>query len=641
MATDLILGTAGHIDHGKTSLIRALTGVDTDRLPDEKKRGITIDLGFAELDLGDYRLGIVDVPGHERFVRNMLAGATGTDLALLVVAADDSVKPQTREHLEILRLLGIQHGVIALTKSDLAESEWIDLVEEEVRALVGDTFLSSAPLVRTSTTTGQGLDQLQEALAEAAHQSVGAERSNMTEGPFRMAVDRTFTVSGHGTVVTGSVSSGTAHIGDELVIEPDAIPVRVRGLQNHDRTVERVHRGQRAAINLAGVHHRDIVRGHELASPGYLTPSKLLTVRMKLLGPAPRPLKHRSRVRLHVGTAEVLASVMLLDQQSLGPGNESNAQLFLSEPCVTSWAQPFVIRSESPVETIGGGQILDPSAHILRKPDLEVQQRIDELTSNSPTTRAAAAYYFTGIHDLHPKHLALKAGIHDVQPVFDELVQRGEIMEIELTPTRSIWVHRLVVEQLRQRIEATLKKLHEENPLRSKIERSKLLNRFKYLDNEPLVATILDNMSRDGFVAMTKIGVSLTGCGPKLSSNERKLLQYLIEKFKQAGFEPPSVKECQQSTTKLQHAVPDLIALAVADGELVEVAREFYLHSDADKKLRETLRHELSDGRGLTISQMREILNTSRKYTVPLAEYLDRTGFTRREGDLRVLDTVK
>ncbi|MFH1267403.1 MAG: selenocysteine-specific translation elongation factor, partial [Planctomycetota bacterium] len=252
MVTDLILGTAGHIDHGKTALVKALTGVDTDRLPEERRRGITIDLGFAELDLGQFRLGIVDVPGHERFVRNMLAGATGIDLVLLVVAADDSVKPQTREHLEILRFLGLEAGVIALTKCDLPEPEWIDLVEEDVRQLVADSFLAEAPLVRTSSATGQGVEELKTALRETAARAAGSQRQRRRQsGRFRMAIDRAFTIAGHGTIVTGSVSTGGVRVGEELAIHPGGTLARVRSLQNHGRPVEEVHCGQRAAINLA------------------------------------------------------------------------------------------------------------------------------------------------------------------------------------------------------------------------------------------------------------------------------------------------------------------------------------------------------------------------------------------------------
>src|SRR5437763_918555 len=316
MARDLILGTAGHIDHGKTSLVKALTGIDCDRLPEEKARGITIDIGFARLDLGDFRLGIVDVPGHERFIKNMLAGATGIDLVVLIVAADDSVMPQTREHLEILRLLGLRHGAIALTKCDLVDETTREVVELEVRELVQGTFLENAPLVRTSAHTGEGIPELKAALADVCRQV----KQRTGEEWFRMSIDRSFIVQGHGTVVTGSVTAGRLRVGDEVEWQPRGEKVRVRSLQNHDRPVEEVHRGQRAAINLAGVHHEDVVRGQELATPGYLVPARTLTVRLHCLADAKRPIKHRAPVRFHLGPSEIMGLVSLLDCDSVAPG---------------------------------------------------------------------------------------------------------------------------------------------------------------------------------------------------------------------------------------------------------------------------------------------------------------------------------
>ena len=382
MTTDLILGTAGHIDHGKTSLIHAITGVDCDRLPEEQERGITIELGFAALELGDYRLGIVDVPGHERFVRNMLAGATGMDVVLLVVAADDSVKPQTREHLEILRLLNFDAGVIAVTKCDLVEPDWIDLVEEEIRELVAGTALEHAPIVRTSAETRQGMDRLREELAVAAAEATRSRRLRLIDAPFRMAIDRSFTVAGYGTVVTGSVNSGRTKVGDELAIEPGGVRVRVRGVQNHTRVVDEVHRGQRAAVNLAGIRHGEIRRGQELSSPGHLVPSRILTVSLSLLDTAPRSLKNRSRVRVHVGTAELLGRVSLLDRDKLEPGEDAPAQLRLNQSAVTIWGQPFVVRSESPVTTIGGGRVLNPNAQRLPRRDPLILSLLADLQSS-------------------------------------------------------------------------------------------------------------------------------------------------------------------------------------------------------------------------------------------------------------------
>ena len=637
MTTDLILGTAGHIDHGKTSLIKALTGVDTDRLPEEKRRGITIELGFAELDLGPYRLGIVDVPGHERFVRQMLAGATSMDLALLVVAADDSVKPQTREHLEVLRLLDLPAGVIALTKCDLCDPEWIELVQEEVRELVAGSFLAQAPMIRTSAPTGAGLDELRAALHAAAETAAAQRGAMRADGPFLMAIDRTFTIAGHGTVVTGSVSSGMARIGDQLVIEPGGIEVRVRGLQNHDRTVEEVHGGQRAAINLAGVHHDDVSRGQELASPGHLVPSQLLTVQLEMLESAPRPLKQRARVRLHVGTAEFMASVALLKNERLTPGAAGPAQLFLSEPAVVSWNQAFVIRSESPVETIGGGRVLVPNADKIRNAGEAALQCLDGLLSTDPLQRAGAAVYFAGTAPWTIRDLSRLAGVSDVESLCRELVTDGTLVELPITSQRRLRWHRLVLEEVAERIEQTLEKMHQREPLRSTVDRSRLAHHLAYCVDAAKLDVILRRMEQEGRVRWTEKGVGLSGHGPKLSQSETKLFAQLLDTYRQAGFKPPTIKECEQQATKNRQSVAALVALAANEGDLVEISSEYYLHADIEKQLRETLRHRLADGVGLTLSEIREILETTRKYALPICEYLDRIGFTKRDGDVRYL----
>lgn len=637
MTTDLILGTAGHIDHGKTSLVKALTGVDTDRLPEEKRRGITIDLGFAELPLGDCRLGIVDVPGHERFVRNMLAGATGIDLALLVVAADDSVKPQTREHLDILALLGIQRGVIALTKCDTADPQWIDLVEQEVRELAQGTFLQSAPIVRTSVLTGQGLDQLRGALQAAALESAALRGAASSHAAFRLPIDRAFTVAGHGTVVTGSVSSGTARLGDELMLEPGGVAVRVRGLRNHNRPVEQVHRGQRAAVNLAGVHHEQIHRGQELATPGYLCASRLLSVDLRLLASAPRPLKHRTRIRCHVGTSELMAGVVLLEHDLLAPGQRGMAQLFLSQPAVTTWGQPFVLRAQSPVITIGGGRVLDPTAPRLRRRKAQTIRQLEALGSPDPLQRAAAAVYFLGLRDWQPADLARATGAADGADLAHRLRASQHVTELRLSTGRRLWVHCGLLDELFARVERWLAREHEANPLRSMLDRSRLVQRLKHVGSENLADALLETMARHGRLDETDRGVALPGRGPQLSRNERALLEQIIATFQNAGLETPPIAELARQAARNQAAVPQLVALAVANGDLVEIARDYYLHSAVAADVRRRLSAVMAGAGGLTLSQIREHLGTSRKYAVPLCEYLDRTGFTRRDGDLRYL----
>ena len=636
MATDLILGTAGHIDHGKTSLVKLLTGVNTDRLPEEKQRGITIDLGFAELDLGEYRLGIVDVPGHERFVRNMLAGATGIDLALLVIAADDSIKPQTREHLEILKLLDLRAGVIALTKCDLSEPSWIELVEEEIRELVAGTFLADAPIIHTSTVRGEGVEKLKAALGDAAAKVaplVAAKR----EGPFRLAIDRTFTLAGHGTVVTGSVGSGAVRLGDELAIEPGQVRVRVRGLNVHGRTVEEAHRGQRAAINLAGIHHDEVRRGQELATVGHLVPSRRMTVQLAASLQLVRPIKNRARVRLHLGTAEIMATVVLLDRDRLEAGAIGLAQLYLAEPAVGVWGQPLVIRSESPVITIGGGHVLDPTAERLRRGDADWSEQLTAWRSSDPVVRAAAAARFFGLRDWQPVDLVRTAGVDRFDEAVGALKQRGDLIELAVPPNRRLRVHRQALADIYERIEATLKKLHARFPLQTSIDKPRLTQRFAYLGGDAVVEATLQAMQSAGKIRLTARGVALAGHGPTLTANERKLLDEIIVRYRDAGYQPPTVQEVKTQTVKNQASVPQLIALAASDGDLVKLNNDFYLHAEVSEAMKQALRDAFATQPTLTVSQIRELLGTSRKYAVPLCEYLDRIGFTHRAGDERSL----
>lgn len=639
MTTDLILGTAGHIDHGKTALIKALTGTDTDRLPEERKRGITIELGFAELTLGDFRLGIVDVPGHERFVRNMLAGATGMDLAMLVVAADDSVKPQTREHFEILRILDLPAGVIALTKCDLADPEWVELVEAEVRELVQGSFLENAPVVRTSTVSGDGIPQLRSALESAAETAAKRRGHPAQETPFRMAVDRTFTVAGHGTVVTGSVQSGTVQLGDQLAIEPGAMSVRVRGLQNHDRVVDTVHRGQRAAINLAGVHHDQLQRGHELATPEYLVPSKLMTVQLNLLRDTPRPLKHRARIRFHVGTAQLLAVVSLLGGEALAPGASGYAQVFLEAPAVATWGQPFIVRSESPVMTLGGGVILEPVAEKIRRSDHGKLACVARLESSDSVERGSAALQLVGWQEWNASDVARACGVKDPASVVETLRQRGDLVTLVIPPNRQRVVHREVLESTFQRVQRALEHLHDSRPLEPMVDAGTLIQRFLYLGSKALVEAILSQMQDEGRLVRQGRRVALPGHRTVLSPSARKLLDEMVEQIYAGAFQPPTLDDVRRRAAKNRDLVPQLANVAAAEGKLVAITDDIFLHREHEHRLRERLREALASSDGLTLSEIRDILNTTRKYAVPICEYLDRIGFTSRDGDLRVLTT--
>lgn len=635
MPRDLILGTAGHIDHGKTSLVKALTGIDCDRLPEEKARGITIDIGFANLDLGDFRLGVVDVPGHERFVKNMLAGATGIDLALLVVAADDSVMPQTHEHLEILRLLGLRHGAIALTKCDTVDETTREVVELEVRELVRGSFLEQAPLIRTSAITGEGIPELKAALAEVCRHV--EERSGKEW--FRLAIDRSFIVQGHGTVVTGSVTSGSLKVGDEVEWLPRGERVRVRSLQNHDRPVDEVHRGMRAAVNLAGVHHEDVVRGQEIAAPGHLTPSRVLTLRLHCLAAARRPLKHRLPVRLHLGTSEVLGTLALLDCDAVQPGQWGLAQTFLDEPVTAAWGQPFVVRESSATQTLGGGQVLQPDARKIRRRHLEMLERVERLWSGNPEERALTVAWFGGFAGFTAADLVRGAGIapDQAQELIAALRQRGALAELSVGPARRLLLHADMVRELEERILQTLSRLHAQFPLMATHDRQRVQSQLDYVGDDALVHAAVERLLQRKQLVGDLRRVARADFKPKLSGNQRKLKDKIVAAYQEARFQPPDLASFANQAGGNAASLRDLVEVCVAEGQMVHITEDLYLHAETESQMRCLVAERLKEGSGLTVAEIRDILGTTRKYAVPLCEYLDRVGVTRREGDLRLL----
>jgi selenocysteine-specific elongation factor len=635
MARDLILGTAGHIDHGKTSLVKALTGIDCDRLPEEKARGITIDIGFAHLDLPPFHIGVVDVPGHERFIKNMLAGASGVDLALLVVAADDSVMPQTREHLEILRLLGLRHGVVALTKTDLVDADTREVVELEIRELVQGTFLEHAPIIGTSAHAGAGIPELKAAIADACRR---VEDRGGREW-FRLAIDRAFVVQGHGTVVTGSVTSGSLRVGDEAEWQPRGERVRVRSLQNHDQPVEEVRRGQRAAVNLAGVRHEDVIRGQEIAAPRLLLPSRVLTVRLHCLADAKRPIKHRLPVRFHVGTAEIMGVVALLDCDAVAPGQWALAQLFLDEAATATWGQPFVVRESSAAQTLGGGQVLQPVARKVRRRHLEMLERIERLWTGDPAERARTVAWFGGFAGFTPADLVRGAGVgpDEAADLIGRLRDAGDLVEIATGGARRVLLHRDMATELEERVLAVLAGLHEQFPLMTLHDRRKVESQLDYVGDEALVHAAVDRLLARKEVVGDVRRIARADFKPKLSANLRKLKDKLVAAYQEARFQPPEPSSFAGAAGGNAASLKDLFEVCVAEGFLVHVAGDIYLHADADADMRRMVTERLSQqGGGLTVAEIRDLLGTTRKYAVPLCEYLDRAGVTRREGDLRL-----
>lgn len=652
MPRDLILGTAGHIDHGKTSLVKALTGIDCDRLPEEKARGITIDIGFATLDLPSppgrgvggegYRLGIVDVPGHERFIKNMLAGATGIDLVVLIVAADDSIMPQTREHLEILKILGIRHGVIAMTKSDLVDETTREVVELEIRELVQGSFLENAPIVRTSAHTGMGIDELRSAILNTceALDSIRNPQSAIRNADwFRMPIDRSFTVPGHGTVVTGSVISGTLRVGDEVEWLPSGRIVRVRSAQNHDKSVEEVHRGMRAAINLAGVDHKDVMRGQEIASAGYLKGSRVVTVRMHALRELKRPIKHRSPVRFHVGTSEIMGTVSLLDCDVVEPGGWALAQVFLEEPATTTWGQPFVLRGSSATLTIGGGQVLQPIAKKIRRRHLEALEQIEKLWSGEAKERALIVAYFGGYQGFTQADLVRDANLAPAQAleVIQQLRDEHRLVTVTLQGGRQVILHADVIAELDERILSVLGKMHEEFPLMTSHDRQKVQAHLDYVGDDPLIHAEVERLLRMKKLTGDLRRIARADFKPKLSANLRKLKDKVVEAYVAAGFQPPDPSSFAGQAGGNASSLKDLFEVCIAEGLLVHVDGEIYLSTEADAEMRKRVSERLASGSGATVAEIRDLLGTTRKFAVPICEYLDRVGVTRREGDLRVL----
>jgi selenocysteine-specific elongation factor len=517
-----------------------------------------------------------------------------------------------------------------------------EVVVLEVRDLVKGSFLADAPIVPTSAHTGAGIAELQAALREACERVAVRDAVEW----FRLPIDRAFVVQGHGTVVTGSVTSGAVAVGDELDWhkgDGEVERVRVRGLNNHGQPVDQARRGQRAAVNLAGVPHEQVRRGQELAAPGYLVPGKVLTVRLSASPEFRRPVKHRLPARLHVGTAEVMATVSLLDCDHVDPGQWGLAQLFLDDPVTCVWGQPFVLRDSSAEHTLGGGQVLQPGAVKVRRRHVESLEQIERLWSPEPEVRTLAAAWFAGFHGFVPADLVRGAGVGPdaVEALVAGLVAAGKLAEVTLPPARRLLLHAARVAELEERVLHTLGVLHEQNPLVTTHDRQKTLARLDYVGDEALLGAVTDRLIKARKVVGDARRVARADFKPKLSANQRKLKDKIVEAHAAAGFQPPEPKDFVNQVGGERSAgaaaLKDIFEVAVAEGLLVKVADDVYLHADTDAAMRRKVAERLTGGAGATVAEVRDLLGTTRKYAFPICEYLDRIGLTRREGDLRVL----
>ena len=631
----VVVGTAGHIDHGKTNLVKALTGINTDRFKEEQERGITIDIGFAPLALGpELTVGFVDVPGHEKFVKNMLAGIWGIDLVLLVIAADESVKPQTREHFEICSLLDVKRGLIALTKIDLTDPELQELVTLEIRDFVRGSFLEEAPIIPVSSKTGAGLDSLKDAIAAAAARFEPGRPSAL----LRLPVDRAFSMRGFGTVVTGTLVSGSLAEGEEVSLYPAGHRGRVRGLQVHGDTVTAARAGQRTAVNIGGIEVGQVQRGDVLGRPGQMQPSSILDVRLRLLPDAPAPLKNLARVRFHQGTSELLARVRLLDPDisELPPGGECFAQIRLEKQGMAMPDDRFVIRRYSPTITIGGGVVLD--AHPVKHKGMTHDGLLDRLAGleEADLRESIRIHLDNSPAGADIARLSLRIGrtVRELQPVVEEGVRAGGLLTAGEGATMTV-ISSTAVETLSGRILAELQRYHHANPLRPGMPLEELRERVLGGAGVDVSRMVIDRMTARGEVRIEKDAIGLAAHQVRLTPDDEKNMKKLEEAYRHDGLNPRDADELAAALGIDPARAEKLLHLLLAAGGLVRIRDGRVFHAEAIEELKHRLWSLRPRKTIIDIGSFKELTGTSRKNAIPLLEHLDAVRVTRRVGSDR------
>ena len=620
-----VVGTAGHVDHGKSTLVRALTGTDPDRLEEEKRRGMTIDLGFAALDLpGGKHVAFVDVPGHHRFLKNMLAGVHGFDAVLFVVAADEGPMPQSREHLAIIDLLGIAHGVVALTKIDLVDEEWRALLTVEVRESLQGSRLQDAAIVPVSNVTGAGLEELRTELERL----LPAVAPRVDVGRPRLPVDRSFAMAGFGTVVTGTLVDGKLSVGEELAILPGGRRVRVRGLQQHGSPVDRALPGSRTAVNLTGVERREIGRGDVLALPGSLAIARRIDARLSMLKEASRPLRHRDRLLLYHGTAELPVEVVLLAADELLAGRSGLAQLHLQAPLAAVALDRFVLRTPSPPTTVAGGVILDMAPRRHRRRDPSVLAQLEARDGQAPQQRLEAEL-MRHAQGMTVQDVALRLGLGEREA--ESMVRQLVVKQAAISLGDHFLGH-AAWEQIRSRIHSVLSRFHAGAPLRPGMPREELRSRSRIAP--AVFASAIDRLVGDRLLEQLPGGlVALAGYRPVLGLNERRRVDEALEELRAGGLSPPPLADWMR-----RHGLSaEILTHLVQEGEVVRVSAETAFARNIYDSAVERLRAHLHDHQAVSVAQARDLLGSSRRYVLPLLEWLDAQKVTRRVGDDRIL----
>jgi len=631
----IILGTAGHIDHGKTSLVKAVTGIDTDRLKEEKERGITIELGFAHLDLpSGQHLGVVDVPGHEKFVKNMVAGATGIDIVVMVIAADEGVMPQTREHMEICMLLGVRQGLVALTKVDLVDEEMLELAQEDIREFTRGSFLENAPVIPVSAATGQGLPEFVRALDELSRQVESRPPSSL----FRLPVDRVFTMKGFGTVITGTLISGRVQVGDPIMVYPSGVTSKVRGIQVHNRSVTTAEAGMRTAVNFQGLDKEAVSRGEVLSSPDALKSSYMVDVRFHFLASVARPIKNRTRVRFHTGTSEVLGNLILLENDELKSGETTVAQLRLDTPVAVVKGDHYVVRSYSPVRTVGGGQILNPIPPKHKRFQAGVVQALKNVLTSDPETLIGSHIEAAGHSGTCFTDLRLMTDLTDKQleSSLQAMMSARTIIQVD-KDTRS-FVHKKSFEAFVREASEHLRAYHQAFPLKSGMLKEELKSKFPADTDVRLFNLVLNQMIRDGAIVQEEKTVRLTTHKVSLAGDEATLRKQMLKIYRDSGLQPPFFRDVAGILKAEPGAAKDVLNLLIEEGLIIRTKDDLFFHAEAIADLKQRMLKFFETNADMTPAHFKDMAGgASRKFLIPLLEYFDSKNVTLRVGDVRKL----
>ena len=630
---ELILGTAGHIDHGKTSLVKALTGVNTDRLKEEQKRGITIELGFAALNLQNgNHLGIVDVPGHEKFIKNMVAGASGIDIVAMIIAADEGVMPQTREHMDICNLLGIKHGLVVITKSDMVDDDLMELALEDISDFVEGTFLENAPVVPVSSHTGDGIEKLKKVLDDLSSKIPPKEKSWF----YRLPIDRVFTMKGFGTVVTGTSLSGSLSIGETITIYPKNIEAKIRGLQTHNKSVEKAGAGMRTAVNIQSLSKDMIGKGDVLASKNSLKPSYMIDAYFSYLKTNKKNLKNRIRIRFHSGTSETIGYLILLDRDEATPGDEIPVQIRLESPVCCVKDDGFVIRNYSPVDTIGGGFILNPIASKLKRFNKKALSIFDRLKNGSLSEKIEAIIQNSSFEGISESEIAICTNIHGkkLNHELNMLLSKNRIIKTD--KEKSIFYHEIVFQQICDSILKTIDDYHEKNPMKEGFLKDEIIHVVKFRTTEKLLSKAIDYLCRQGKTVLEKNILRLKSHKVKLQIDMIKITDQIIREYEKSKLMPPYFKDIEKKFNLNPDTATDVLNLLLKDKKLIKVKNDLFFHTESIENLKKNVIKYFESNQEMTTADFKNITEgVSRKYLIPLLEFIDQKKITIRIGDIR------